>query len=207
MSKLMTSHALRLKEYIDALPSFAFIDTPACPYSGHIGALFTDTILQAGLNYRSVVLPRVEHVLQDFPDAVTVSAFARALFTQGTGNVLRWKNHIKIRRIEELVSFCGDHSIETASDLAAFLTTSTGEAGIKRLNGIGDKTCDYLKRLLGVDTVAVDRHIRGFLAEAGIDTGSYSEVKAIVEFAADFLSVSRRTLDYSIWVYMSTQNS
>ena len=35
----------------------------------HIGALFTDIILQAGLNYAYVVKPRVNRILYDFPQA------------------------------------------------------------------------------------------------------------------------------------------
>lgn len=31
----------------------------------------------------------------------------------------------------------------------------------------------------------------------------YKEVKQIVEYAADMMQIPRRTLDYSIWLYMS----
>ena len=72
----MTSNALRLKRYIDSIDSFQFIEPEVCPYRDHIGALFTDAILQAGVNYRSVVRPRVERVLFNFPEANTVSSFS-----------------------------------------------------------------------------------------------------------------------------------
>ena len=41
----MTSNALRLKEYIDSIDNFNFIEPEACPYRYHIGALFTDAIV------------------------------------------------------------------------------------------------------------------------------------------------------------------
>lgn len=58
-------------------------------------------------------------------------------------------------------------------------------------------------KLLGVESVAVDRHIYKFVSAAGIIYKDYKEVKQIVEYAADIMQVSRRTIDYSIWMYMS----
>lgn len=60
-----------------------------------------------------------------------------------------------------------------------------------------------MKRLLGFDTVAVDRHIREFLVDADIMFDDYFEIKEVVEFAADLMAKTRRSLDYSIWSYMS----
>jgi len=199
----MTSNALRLKEYIDSIDNFNFIEPEVCPYRDHIGALFTDAILQAGVNYRSVVRPRVERVLFTFPEAKTVSSFSNVLDLYGVKDVLRWNNAAKIQRMKDLVSFCMIHTIETSSDLTSFLNSDLGGEQLKAINGIGNKTCDYLKRLLGFDTVAVDRHIRNFLVDADIMVEDYSEVKEVVEFTADIMDINRRALDYSIWSYMS----
>ena len=182
MCKSMTTNALRLKE---------------------VGALFTDTILQAGVNYRSVVWPRVNHVLETFPYANTVSAFAEVLDDYGTANVLRWSNKDKVQSMDELVSFCINNRIETTRHLKDFLTYDENVLMLKDIHGIGNKTCDYLKRLLGFDTVAVDRHIRSFIESADIFCDDYFDIKEVVEYAADFMEKSRRELDYSIWSYMS----
>ena len=203
MCRTMTANALRLKEYIDTIDNFHFIEPVICPYRYHIGALFTDAVLQAGVNYRSVVRPRVERVLARYPEATTVSAFSRILDYYGIGDVLNWNNEAKIHRMKDLVSFCMAHSIETTNDLIHFLNSESGEELLKEINGIGNKTCDYIKRLLGFDTVAVDRHIREFLLDANILYDDYFEIKEVVEFAADFMDVARRKLDYSIWSYMS----
>lgn len=205
MCRTMTANALRLKEYIDAIDSFSFIEPESCPYRDHLGALFTDVILQAGVNYRRVVRPRVARVLEQYPEAKTVSSFSSILDHYGVSNVLSWNNLAKTNRMRELVSFCIAHSIETANDLTLFLNNDEGVEEIKGINGIGDKTCDYLKRLLGFDTVAVDRHIRSFLKEAEIFYDDYYEIKEVVEYAADFMDMARRTLDYSIWTYMSNK--
>lgn len=83
MCKTMTSNALKLKEYINRIDDFKFVEPEYCPYINHIGALFTDTILQAGVNYRSIVWPRVAHILDTFPYATTVSVFAEVLENYG----------------------------------------------------------------------------------------------------------------------------
>ena len=207
MCRTMTANALRLKEYIDTIDNFRFIEPEICPYKDHIGALFTDAILQAGVNYRIVVRPRVESVLIRFPEANTVSAFSSVLETYGISKVLKWNNAAKIRRMHDLVSFCMIHAIETSSELMQFLNDKSGEEQLKEINGIGDKTCDYMKRLLGFDTVAVDRHIRDFLEDADILYDDYYDIKEVVEFAADFMDIARRELDYSIWSYMSRKGS
>lgn len=205
MYKTMISNALYLREYIKTIEDFRIIQPEVCPYCDHIGALFTDAVLQAGLNYRSVVLPRVTHVIELFPEANTVKSFSRVLDGYGIRKVLNWNNDIKTRRMQDLVDFCLAHSINTTTDLAFFLKNKEGERALKSINGIGNKTCDYLKRLLGFDNVAVDRHIRAFLERADITYNDYSDIKDVVEYAADFMGMERRTLDYSIWSYMSQQ--
>ena len=203
----MTSNALRLKEYISQIDDFKFVEPDYCPYINHVGALFTDTILQAGVNYRSVVWPRVAHVLDTFPYATTVSIFAEILENFGTANVLHWSNAEKIQRMNELVLFCLDHQIETSRQLTEFLRYEKNVSMLKDIHGIGNKTCDYLKRLLGFDTVAVDRHIRSFMESADIFCDDYFDIKEIVEYAADFMEKTRRELDYSIWSYMSRKEN
>lgn len=44
-----------------------------------------------------------------------------------------------------------------------------------------------------------------FVSDAGIIYKNYKEAKQIVEYAADMMQISRRALDYSIWLYMSNK--
>ena len=55
----MAFNAQKLAEYILTGSEFEVCDPTPCPYNNHIGALFTDIILQAGVNYATVVHPRV----------------------------------------------------------------------------------------------------------------------------------------------------
>lgn len=205
MCSIMASKAQKLVEYILTSSEFEVCDPIPCPYREHVGALFTDIILQAGVNYSTVVRPRVISILEQYPQAYTVSRFYVVLRKHGIEDVLHWRNPVKLRRMYDLLEYCLDNDIQTTSDLKLFLRDFDHVTSFKRIKGIGDKTYDYLLKLMNVDTVAVDRHIFSFVKEAGIDNQNYQEVKAIVEYTADFLGISRRCIDYSIWSHMSSK--
>ncbi|MDL2290358.1 hypothetical protein LJB95_03030 [Paludibacteraceae bacterium OttesenSCG-928-F17] len=71
-----------LADYISA-SDLDIIDPNNCYYKDHIGALFTDVILQAGLNYKYVVFPRVNYILKNYPMASTVFLFWQLLNSEG----------------------------------------------------------------------------------------------------------------------------
>ena len=79
MDKPLAVKVRNLITYIDNALGFQLIAAPDCPYRNHIGALLTDVVLQAGLNYQHVVAPRVYKVLNDYPVAYTVNRFAAVL--------------------------------------------------------------------------------------------------------------------------------
>lgn len=202
----MTVNALRLKEYINSIEDFFFIEPDVCPYKNHIGAILTDAILQSGVNYKYVVWPRVQHILNTYPFANTVSSFLEILDDYGTANVIHLANKVKASRLHDIALFCQLNGLETTKHLTEFLKIDSNVALLKHINGIGDKTCDYIKRLLGFDIVAVDRHVRSFIESADIMYSDYNDIKDVVEFAADFMDCTRRMLDYSIWKYMAEKN-
>ncbi len=195
--------ARKLADFIDNLDSFKtiYVHQEFCYY--HIGALFVDITLQAGLNYNSVVKPRVQRVLLNYPEADTSLRFHELIENHGLENIIRWKNHIKINRLKRLVTFALENNINTCVDFKIFLMDNKNREEFLKLNGVGPKTVDYTLKLLNFDTVAVDRHIYSFVEKAEIRTKNYAFTKKVVEYAADFLQISRSTMDYSIWKYMS----
>ena len=72
------------------------------------------------------------------------------------------------------------------------------------MRGIGPKTIEYIKILIGSQTTAVDRHVMRLLSEAGLNISSYDEARNILNLAADILGVERVIFDHSIWQYMSS---
>ncbi|MEJ8818564.1 hypothetical protein [Lacibacter sp. H407] len=201
MSSLLKDARI-LANYVNSLNYSEFEYSPTIPYN-HIGALYTDIILQAGLNYNTVVRPRVAKVYNLFPEANTVSGFLDVINKFGLKYVISWRDEKKADRILSLINFSITNDIETENDFKKFLLAEGNRLKVLDLSGIGPKTIDYALKLLCVDTVAVDRHIFTFVSNAGIKRNEYTEVKKVVEFAADLLDSSRIKLDNFIWKNMS----
>jgi hypothetical protein len=156
-------------------------------------------VLQAGLSYRSVVMPRVGRILREFPDADRVSALMCLVREGGAAHLLDWQHPTKLERFEHLVGFLHRAEVETTDDIRTVLKSDTFCADLQSLNGVGPKTIDYMSCLVGIESIAVDRHIRTFAARAGVKNDEYDFLKNAFCFAADLLSISRREFDAWVW--------
>lgn len=199
----IVQQARKLVNFINSLETFEtyYMDEQFC--YNHIGALFVDITLQAGLNYNTVVKPRVQGVLLNYPEANTTNRFQDLINDLGLENIIKWKNDVKLNRLKRLIDFAIENDINTCVDFKIFLIQENNRKIFLELNGVGPKTVDYTLKLLNVDTVAVDRHIYAFVELAEIPANDYYITKKVVEYAADFLEVPRSSMDYSIWHYMS----
>lgn len=173
----------------------------------HMGAVLADAVLQAGLNYHNVVLPRVNALLNRFPDAKTTIAFKDVLVRVGAAAVLGWSHPEKPRRLFDLTHFLVANCVYTTSAFRAWLLIESSSEQLSSIRGIGPKTIDYLKKLCGIDAIAVDRHIRTFVSRAGVPHADYILVRRIVERAARLLSISNSELDRVIWNYESRRSN
>ena len=182
------------------------LDSPAGPPRRHLGAILADAVLQAGLNYRTVVRARVERVERNFPEAATLSGIIAVVETGGLSEFLLWSHPVKLARFSRLVALLRAQNLEGVDDLRAWLQTGRAREILLRVNGIGPKTVDYLCCLVGLDRIPVDRHLKAFARDAGVATEHYDSVQAIMSFAADLLGVRRRDFDASIWKYVSAKN-
>jgi hypothetical protein len=169
------------------------------PTLEHMGAVVADAVLQAGLNYASVVRPRVIAILQNHPEAGRVSVLTKLVESRGVAAFLNWSHPTKLERFEQLVLFLARHSVETSGDLRACLGSSEFRVSLRTVNGVGLKTVDYLACLVGIDSIAVDRHVRAYASRAGVDSKEYDFLREVFCSAADLLSISRRTFDGWVW--------
>jgi hypothetical protein len=175
------------------------------PVYDHMGAVLADSILQAGLNYMTVVRPRIASILKMFPRAATVTNLIEITEKEGSQKFLQWQHPEKVSRFDELVSFMVDAEIENTNQLSIFLHDDSFRKDLRRVRGVGPKTIDYMSCLVGIDCIAVDRHIRGFADFVGLADDSYDYLRKVFSFAADLLSVSRRDFDACIWQYQATK--
>lgn len=194
----------QLAAYVRSLPDFRMERTAAVHYD-HMGAIITEAILQAGIDYRNVVLPRVNALRQTHPEARTTSRFEALLRMKGADVLLDFSGE-KPRRVAALTRFLLQERVETEADLRIWLANSGNRVRLQDLPGVGPKTVDYLQILVGIDNSAVDRHLSLFLEHAGVQAATYHGRKEIIEAAAQMLGVDKAVLDYSIWLYMSDRS-
>ena len=173
----------------------------------HVGAILADAALQAGLNYRTVVKVRIDRIVQDFPEAATLSGMFSAIASIGVADFLRWHHHTKVSRFVCLAELLRNEGIDDFHQLRAWLQTPACREKLRAIHGVGPKTVDYLCGLVGLDFIAVDRHIRTFASDAGVTAADYDFLQIVVSYAADLLGVSRRHFDASIWTYVSNQKA
>lgn len=193
----------KLVNYIENHQEFNIIKSNYCFYNTHLGAVLTDIILQSGLNYNTVVFPRVINVFNNFDRASDLNGLTDIINDIGLEKLLNWKNEVKIKRFQSVLEYLKNNSIQTTTELLIHLSYEDNVKDFLSIPGIGNKTIDYFFKLMHLETIAVDRHIIQFLTLANVDFHNYQTAKKIVEFTADILNISRRDIDYSIWYYMS----
>lgn len=197
-ARCVADHAVR-----EGVLEHGAISRPVC---GHMGAVLADSILQAGLNYAKVVKPRITAILEAFPHAETLSALIEVLEAEGSPKFLQWKHSEKVTRFDALVEFLATAQIENTCHLGNALRENGFREDIRRIKGVGLKTVDYMACLVGVDCIAVDRHIIGFAEFAGLKDSRYEYLRNVFGLAADLLSISRREFDAQIWSYQSMKS-
>ena len=173
------------------------------PVVDHLGAALADCVLQAGLNYQTVVRGRVERIRRVFPEAATLAGTTQIVAKGAVADFLMWKHPEKIGRFARLVAVMERNRVENVRYLQARLLREDFKAGLLAISGIGPKTVDYLSCLVGIDCVAVDRHIKLFAKSAGVQIDDYQGLKLVVSYAADLLGIRRRDFDSWIWRVVS----
>lgn len=192
----------RLAQYVRSLPGFEFYETIDGDYD-HIGATVADAVLQANMRYKTHVKPRVNRILAQYPDARTTSSVLHLLKSIPATTFLSWRGEDRAERFSRVLDVFAAEGIETEADLREWLSQESNLLKLRSIKGIGPKTIDYFKILVGVSTSAIDRHVLNFLGLAGLAPCGYLDAQAIINATADILSVDRAYFDHSIWQFMS----
>lgn len=190
-ARQIAAHAIRLGIVVNA--------STARPAANHLGAVVADAVLQAGLNYRTVVKPRVDRIQANYPQAAKLSGLEAIVEGRMVSEFLLWTHVTKISRFTQLVGLLRQYAINGTSDLRQWLTPESTRNVLLAVQGVGPKTYDYLCCLVGIDRIAVDRHVRMFAKQAGVLSNDYDELQVVVSFAADLLGLARRDFDAWIW--------
>ncbi len=201
-----TDDAIKLANYVSSLQGFFNLLEPRLGYQ-HMGATISDTVLQAGLNYHHVVEPRVKRLILEHPEARTTSDFQELIAFHGIKTLLHWNDPEKPRRIMEMTWFLSSEGLQTENMICQWLQKPGNANLLLKLRGIGPKTLDYLKMLVGIPAIAVDRHIKNLVTAIGLECKRYEDVNKVVSLAADHLGINRNSFDWAIWAYLSTNQA
>ena len=198
--------AKKLVEYMQKLLGFKVVKSMDGDYR-HMGATISDAILQSGISYDTVVRPKVKRLIEQYPDAKTTSVFLSVLSTVGPSEVLDWKRGYKPQLVVDIATFLASRGVETETQLRQWLEWQGSIDQLRAIKYIGEKTVNYLKILVGIPTNAVDRHLRKFCKDADIAIRDDAEAHAIINEAADLMTVDRGLLDHSIWKFMTRKRA
>lgn len=196
------SEAEKLAHFVQSLPGFDIYKTIDGNYD-HIGATVADAVLQANNKYATNVKPRVNRILELYPKARTTSSVLRLIESMSATEFLNWRGIDRAERFRLILILFSTESIEIESDLKEWLSQDSNLLKLRAIKGIGPKTVDYFKILVGVSTSAIDRHLLNFLGLAGLTPCDYLDAQNIINATADILSVDRAYFDHSIWQFMS----
>jgi endonuclease III len=203
-SLVQLAHARRVADYASSLGAQSARATPRLS-SNHLGAVVADAVLQAGVNYRTVVERRVTRIRERYPQTATLDGLLAVVEHDGISDFLLWNHSTKLVRFSHLVRLLAEIDIRTTDSLREWLPDEDARIRLMSLHGIGPKTYDYMCCLVGIDRIAVDRHVRTFAANAGVATVDYGDLQIVVSYAADLLGIARRDFDAWIWATVSSR--
>ena len=196
------SDAEKVAEYVRSLPEFVIYTTIDGNYN-HLGATVADAILQANNNYARNVKPRINRILATYPETRTTTSVLSLVRDIGAMEFLFWRGKDRAERFCRVLELFASEDLESEADLRTWLLDNANLEKLRSIKGIGPKTIDYFKILVGESTSAVDRHLLNFLGLVGLAPSGYDQAQAIINSAADILSVDRACFDHSIWQFMS----
>ncbi|MCK5051935.1 MAG: hypothetical protein KAS53_09450 [Candidatus Cloacimonetes bacterium] len=170
----------------------------------NICAVLAEVVLQSGMNYNNVVRPRIVRILKNYPDLNTIDKMNNVLDFNKVQEILIWKGKIRIKRFLKLVFFLNEQRINSTDELKLWLSLTSNQNQLLELEGIGPKSLDYLKLLVGISTIPIDRHLSNFAEMSGVSTKKYDYLSNLYKQVCKYLKVEYHILDSAIWNFMNS---
>lgn len=196
----------KLVSYVRSLSDFIIYESIDGKYN-HIGAAVADAILQANNDYEKNVRPRILRILTNFPEHRTTNEVLKILESIKPIQFLNWNGIDRADRFHGVLTLLAKENVNNEGEFRVWLLNEANLKKLRGIYGIGPKTVDYFKILVGISTSAIDRHLLEFLHLAGLESQTYLNAQNIINEAADILSIDRAKFDHSIWQYMRKRNN
>ena len=200
-SAILADDVARLLAYIkvnDIDPN-----TPPPKPWNHMGAIIVDAALQRRQRYESTVKPRVENLIEVWPDANTTGGFLKRIAAGSLGNVIDWTGPERLLQIKQMASALLRLEIETPEDLAVALTNPLTRNNVRESLGaikfVGPMTLDHIDKMVGLQATAHGVRLEAIAKEAGIKDTSYEYLREVITRAAIQQDWHISHLDYALW--------
>lgn len=138
---------------------------------------------------------------------VRLSDLKRLLLTISVQEFLNWQGTRKPGVFLELVNLLSCEGLDSEEDLRNWLFLEENKEKFFAIRFIGEKTADYLKILVGLPNVAIDRHLLNFIELANLGKLTYGLAHQLLHQATQLMNINPSHLDHSIWLYMAGGNA
>lgn len=174
--------------------------------------LLVDATLSINRQYNRFVVPRLEYFNTNYPDINTLSKLESLINTSGIlGFIAVWNyNHPKrVEILRDLTKFFLNYKDEVGmGDDIESMQKWAKEVDISKetilpVSGIGFTTGQYIRKLLKVDTVKPDVHIKRAILEGTGMKLPDKKVVSFIESTAKIMGKSALELDHAIWKHYS----
>ena len=174
--------------------------------------LLMDATLSINRQYNKFVLPRLEYFKQRFPNINTLQKLSNLIAEKGINNFGGVWNYNHPKRVEILqnltmffLNYKAKNSIEddlkSMKHWAKNVDINSGK--ILPIDGIGFATGQYIRKMLGVDSIKPDVHIKKSIFEGIGEKMSDKKTVSFIEKIAKEMGISATALDYAIWKHYS----
>lgn len=174
--------------------------------------LLMDAVLSINRQYNKFVLPRLEYFKQKFPNINTLHKLNNLIIEKGVNNfedVWNYDHPKRVEILQDITLFFIDYKNRNhiKDDLEGMKhwakNVDMNSKRILPVNGIGFATSLYIRKMLGVDTVKPDIHIKKSIYDGIGKKMSEKKTVSFIEEAAHKMDVTATALDYAIWEYYS----
>ena len=164
--------------------------------------IIIDAVLSINRQYNPFVKPRIELLKQKLSDINNLEELDNLIKIDKNKFIELWHyNHIQ--RVDLLINLLEFFIVYKKQggfkdDRAAMVHWASSKKDLP-VKGIGFRTNQYLRMMLGVSTVKPDVHLHKAVYEALGKRLSDKEVVEIIEITADKLNLKAISLDHGIW--------
>jgi len=162
-----------------------------------------DAVLSINRKYDAFVVPRIRGFSEQYPEVTTLRRLKILIDAHGHRSfdvVWNYNHPDRVRILDELT--CHFLELQRAQGIDGEMETMQSWARTGNnlpVSGIGFRTTQYLRMMLGTSTVKPDVHIQRAVRDAVGRSLPDRTIVQVVEAAARRLKVEATSLDHAIW--------